>query len=232
MADVDDDPWMRYDPNKTRAKATMRAWSGERRREILSAAREESRKRAEAYARALDEAREEFVEALRRRHEARKGARGMMEGGFDGGERLRGDDEKYGDDYEYGAVEALTSTPTPLRSKRPPEISVVRENEHRTSATPRRSARDRSRRVLDAESDARLAALAASASARTRRMREEGGTPRASPFGSARRLRVDTKKKTAGGHDDGDDDDLLRSVADMVRKAERLRVSLSPFREP
>jgi hypothetical protein len=232
MADVDDDPWMRYDPNKTRAKATMRAWSGERRREILSAAREESRKRAEAYARALDEAREEFVEALRRRHEARKGARGMMEGGFDGGERLRGDDEKYGDDYEYSAVEALTSTPTPLRSKRPPEISVVRENEHRTSATPRRSARDRSRRVLDAESDARLAALAASASARTRRTREEGGTPRASPFGSARRLRVDTKKKTAGGHDDGDDDDLLRSVADMVRKAERLRVSLSPFREP
>lgn len=230
MADVDDDPWMRYDPNKTRAKATMRAWSGERRREILSAAREESRKRAEAYARALDEAREEFVEALRRRHEARKGARRMMEGDVDGGERLRGDDEKDGDDYEYVAVEALTSTPTPLRSKRPPEISVVRENEHRTSATPHRSPRDRSRRVLDAESDARLAALAASASARTRSLREEGGTPRASPFGSARRLRVDTKKKIAGGHDD--DDDLLRSVADMVRKAERLRVSLSPFRKP
>ena len=212
----------------------MRAWRGERRREILSAAREESRKRAEAYARALDEAREEFVEALRRRHEARKGlgSREVMEGGCDGGERLRGDDEKDGDDYERGAVEALTSTPTPLRSKRPPEISVVRENEHRMSGTPRRSARDRSRQALDAESDARLAALAALAGAQTRRAREEGGTPRASPFGSARRLRADTKKKTAAvGHDD-DDDDLLRSVADMVRKAERLRVSLSPFREP
>jgi len=177
----------------------MRAWRAETSESLATHARERARASAEAHARAVREAREEFIEALRRRRDRRIATRGTSARDGDDDDDDGEDDDASSTKTTTGAARRrpadATNRTSPFTSIFPPS-PLFRPSTTRVTATTRPSTPPSSR------------------------------TPPRSAFASSARDRRRSPRAPFFAHD-VDDDHLLTAVADMCRKADALRVDVA-----